>query len=79
MIDALPAPDSRSLMSEETIADAIDETAQAPARVSADGTTVDAQRIDDQIKAANYLAARTAGGRNHLGIRFLKLIPPGGG
>jgi len=66
-------------MAERTIQDAIEETAKGPARVSVDGTTVDAQKIADQILADRYTAGKTAASRNHLGLRFVKLVPPGAG
>ena len=46
---------------------------------SNDSGSMSRMSIDDQIKAANYLAAQTAGARSHLGLRFVKLVPPGGG
>ena len=46
---------------------------------SNDSGSVNRMSIDDQIKAANYLAGKTAGEKNHLGLRFTKLIPPGAG
>jgi len=66
-------------MAERTIQDAIEETAKGPAQVSADGTTVSAQKIADQIEADRYLAAKTAAARNHFGLRFVRLEPPGAG
>jgi hypothetical protein len=35
--------------------------------------------VDEQIKAAKYLAGRAAVAQNHFGLRFVKLVPPGGG
>jgi hypothetical protein len=63
----------------DTIAGAIEETAKGPARVTVDGTTVEAQKIADQIAAAKHAASNTAAGRNHFGLRFVKLEPPGAG
>ena len=63
----------------EAIREAIEQTARGPARVSVDGTSVDAQRISDLIEADKHLAGNTALTRNHLGIRFRQIIPPGGG
>lgn len=64
----------------DTIADRIEADAIAAVqRVSVDGTSVDAMSIDDRIKAAKYLAQQQAQSKNHLGLRFVKLIPPGGG
>ncbi len=66
-------------MAEETISDAIEETAKGPARVSVDGTDVTAQDIEKQIKADMYLAAKTAQNKNHAGIGFRTLEPGGCG
>lgn len=55
------------------------DTALGPARVSAGGTTVDAQDLSKLIEAEKHLAGKTAAARNHLGLRFIQLIPPGGG
>lgn len=35
--------------------------------------------IDDQIKAANHVAAQSAASKAHRGLRFTKLVPPGCG
>lgn len=61
------------------ISDAIEATAQAPARVTVDGTTVEAQSIPDQIEADKHVNAATARTRNHLGLTFRQLEPGGCG
>jgi hypothetical protein len=64
----------------DTIASNIEADAIAGVqRVSVDGQSVDAMSIDDRIKAAKYLAGQQAASKNHRGLRFTKLIPPGGG
>ena len=64
----------------DTIASRIEEDAiTGVQRAAADGQSVDAMSIDDRIKAARYLAGQTATAKNHLGLRFIKLVPPGGG
>ena len=62
-------------MAEPTIAEKIEETAKGPARVTVDGTTVEAQNINDQITAEKHLAASTAASRNHVGLTFRQLKP----
>lgn len=62
-----------------TIADAIEENAKGPQSVSADGVSVSARPIDEQIKADQYLTGKEAATKAHRGLRFTKLIPPGGG
>ena len=71
-LGAKPVPD--------TIASQIEADAIAGVqRVIVDGLSVEAMSIDDRIKAARYLAQQRASARNHQGLRFTKLIPPGGG
>jgi len=67
-------------MAAETIASNIERDAiDGVQSVSVDGTNVGAMSIDDRIKAARFVAAQQAAARNHLGLRFVKLVPPGGG
>ncbi|MBT9156524.1 MAG: hypothetical protein DDT37_01510 [Firmicutes bacterium] len=57
----------------------IQKTATEPASVSVDGSSVTAQRVADQIKADRYLDGQRAVTKNHFGLRFVKLEPPGAG
>jgi len=63
----------------ETIEDAIDQNARGPKRVQVANQSVEQQSVDDQIKADQYLAAKKAAKKSHLGLRFTKIIPPGAG
>jgi hypothetical protein len=64
----------------ELIQDAISVSATAGiASASNDSGSVTKMSVSDQIMAANYLAAKNAGGKPHFGLRFTKCIPPGGG
>jgi hypothetical protein len=56
----------------------IEDTAKNPKAVAVDGTRVDAQSVDDLIKADQHLAGKEAL-KNSLrrGLRFNKLVPPG--
>jgi hypothetical protein len=56
--------------------DQILENALKPKSASGDGGSVEQFSIDEQIKAANYKESKTAA-RRGLGIRVVKLIPPG--
>ena len=56
-----------------------ESAADGIASAAADGVTTTVMSIDERIKAANYLAAQNAAGKNHFGLRFTKLVPPGGG
>lgn len=63
-----------------TAAEAIEQAALGPKSVTTkDGTTVIARDVDDLIKSDNHAAGKTAATKRHFGIRFTKLIPPGGG
>lgn len=64
----------------DTIASQIEADAIAGVqRVAVDGQSVDAMSIDDRIKADRYRASKQAAAKNHWGMRFKVLIPPGGG
>jgi hypothetical protein len=64
----------------DTIADSLERDAvDGVQHVSVDGQSVTAMSVSDRIKAANYLAGQNATARNHLGLRIVKLVPPGGG
>lgn len=64
----------------ELIQTAIATNAQSGiASASNDSGSVTKLSIDEQIKAANYLAGVNAGSKSHFGLRFTKCIPPGGG
>jgi len=46
---------------------------------SVDGVSVTFQDIEKQIKADQYLKGQAAASKNGMGLRFTKIIPPGGG
>ena len=58
-------------------ADAIQENAQSPKRVTGDTGSTEQHSIPDQIAADVYVSAKKAASKG-LGIRHVKLIPPGG-
>ena len=62
-----------------TAAEAIEQNVLGPKRVQVGNQSVEQHSIDDQIKAANFLSGQTAASKPHFGLRFTKLIPPGGG
>ena len=66
-------------MSEPSISDKIEENAKGPAKVMVDGTSVDAQDINDQITADKYRSQKVAASRNHLGLTFRQFTPGGTG
>lgn len=62
-------------MAEET-EDTILENALAPKRASGDSGSMEQHSIEDQIAADRYKRAKQTATRG-LGLRFVKLIPPG--
>ena len=62
-----------------TIANSLDEAARGPKSVSTDKGRVESHSLDDLIAARNHEAAQTAAGKNHFGLRFVRLEAPGGG
>ncbi len=64
----------------ELIQSAISTNAKSGiASASNDSGSVTKMSIDEQIKAANYLAGKTASTKGNLGLRFSRIVPPGGG
>ena len=61
----------------DPIATAISTNAQQPRRVKGDEGEVEQQPIQDQIKADQYIAGKTAMSQPSRGLRFSKLVPPG--
>lgn len=61
------------------IADAIQQVALGPKTSSENGRTVTEHDVSQLIAADNHIAAKTAGRRNHMGLRFSKIVPPGAG
>jgi hypothetical protein len=56
----------------------IEEAAKNPKAVAVDGTRVDAQSVDDLIKADQHLSGKDAVRNSpRRGLRFNKLVPPG--
>lgn len=64
-------------MTEPDLSDAIEQAAQAPARVSGDAGSVDQQPLPDIIKADQYLSAKRGIQTKNLGLRSRKITPPG--
>lgn len=61
----------------DIIEDAIETTASGPSSVSVDGQSVQAQPLGDLIEAHKYASGDSGLNRNHRGLRFTKLVPPG--
>ena len=63
----------------QNITEAIEQAAAKPQRVKVKSTEVEEHDLDQLIRADNHVAAKNAGRRNHQGLRFTKIIPPGCG
>lgn len=58
------------------LTDSIATNAQGPKRAQNDSGSMEQHSLPDQIEADKYMSAK-AGNRKGLGIRFLKIVPPG--
>lgn len=56
--------------------DSISTSAQQPRKVTGDEGSIEQHSLPDQIEADRYLKANAAASRG-LGIRHVKIIPPG--
>jgi hypothetical protein len=63
----------------ETIAEAITQAALGPKTSSENGRTVTEHDMTQLIAADNHVSGKLAGRKNHMGLRFGKIIPPGAG
>ncbi|MBI1373649.1 MAG: hypothetical protein GC159_13045 [Phycisphaera sp.] len=61
----------------EDLKDSIRENAEAPAEAAADGQHVKQHPLPDQIEADRYLESKQAARKKGLGIKLVKLSPPG--
>ena len=55
----------------------IEDAAKGPSQMTVDGMAVTQQPLGDLIRADRYLRSLTAAGKNHKGLRFNKMKPPG--
>ena len=62
----------------DSLDDTINELAAAPASTSHDGLTVVERSVGDVIKAEQYRQKVEAVEQPHRGLRFTRLVPPGG-
>ena len=56
---------------------AIKENAAGPAKAAVDGQSVEQHSLRDQIEADRYLAGKEATRKKGLGVKLVKLEPPG--
>jgi len=61
----------------DAISDKIEEAAQGPKKVAADGIIVEQHSLIDQIAADKHLASKQALRSAKLPVRFAKISPPG--
>ena len=55
----------------------IADNAAGPAKAMVDGQSVEQHALKDQIEADRYLASKRASRGRGLGVRLVKLTPPG--
>jgi hypothetical protein len=55
----------------------IEDAANGPSEMTVDGMAVKQQPLGDLIRADRYLKSIAAAGKNHKGLRFNKIKPPG--
>ena len=61
----------------DPVADKISENAQGPKRARGDSGEIEQHDLKDQIEADKYLKSKDAASGATLGVRRVKLIPPG--
>mgnify|MGYP001370384215 CR=1 FL=1 len=61
----------------EELEQAIKDNAAGPAKASVDGQSVEQHGLRDQIEVDRYLAGKEATRKKGLGVKLVKLEPPG--
>ena len=61
----------------ENLDKSILQNAEGPAKASVDGVSMEQHKLPDQIAADKYLQSKKASQGRGLGIRLVKLSPPG--
>ena len=61
------------------LSNTITNAANEAKSISIDGLAVSAHPLADLIEADKYLTAKNAADKNHFGMRFIRLKPPGAG
>ncbi|MCA9249802.1 MAG: hypothetical protein KDA54_01590 [Phycisphaerales bacterium] len=61
----------------DEITDAILDSATGPKRAQGDAGSVEQHSLKDQIEADKYLASKTATASAGIGIKLVRLSPPG--
>ena len=59
------------------IGKAIRDNATGPAKVTADGVTVEQQKLTEQIAADKHEGAKKAFRSRTIGLRIARIVPPG--
>jgi len=63
----------------DEVYDALVENAQGPKRAQGDTGSVEQHSLAEQIQADKYIASKTASRGKKLGVRMVRVIPPGAG
>lgn len=64
-------------MADEDLKQTITDNAKAPAEAQTDNVRVKQQPLKDVIEADKYLAGKNAAAKNHRGLYFNQIKPPG--
>ena len=70
-------PETLVVESADTLESQIRTNAQGPAKASGDSGSVEQHALADQIAADKYLASRRASRSKGLGLKLVKISPPG--
>lgn len=62
----------------DNLNDTIRQNAQGPAKAAGDSGSVEQHKLSEQIEADRYLASKDAAKQPRRGLRFNKIVPPGG-
>ena len=63
----------------DDVRQAITDSAKGPAKAAVDGQSVEQHALRDQIEADRYLAGKEATRKTGLGVKLVRLEPPGAG
>lgn len=61
----------------EDLTNTIQDNASGPRRAAGDSGSVEQHGLNDQIDADRYLESKKATRKKGLGVKFVKLTPPG--
>lgn len=66
-------------MADTTLSDEVQATALKSSKIVVDGQEIQRRSVDEVIKADAYVKGQSAASNGRFGLRFSRIIPPGGG